>query len=625
MERLLDRIQVPGDLKKLGFADLERLADEVRELIIETVSHTGGHLAANLGVVELTIAMLVVFDGLDDRILWDVSHQSYVYKILTDRKDRFCTLRQYGGISGFLKREESPYDHFGAGHSGTALSAALGMAAARDRRGSSEHVVAVIGDGAVGCGISLEALNNIAGVTERMIVVLNDNEMSIASNVGSISNYLGSLLANPRYNRWKRSVEGLAHKLRMGWLRNIYYRTEEAVKSLFLRSVIFEEFGLRYVGPIDGHNLHALIDAFKIARDNERPIILHVSTKKGKGYRFAEELPAKWHGTAPFDIASGELKNQTGKPSYSNVLGVALDRIASENDKVCAITAAMPEGTGLSSFSQRFPDRFFDVGICEEHAVIFAAGLAAEGFQPVFAVYSTFLQRAVDCIVHDVCLQGLPVVFCLDRAGIVGDDGPTHHGVFDIPMLRCIPNIVIMQPADEAEMGDMLYTAMMMKKPAAIRYPRGKGQGLELRDKFRVLDEGKAVIIKEGRDVWIWALGDMIHSANMVADLLEKDGISAGVVNPRFIKPLDVNLLIKQAGSARVIVTMENGVITGGFGSGVEDAVNREDTGVRIIKFGWPDEFVTHGSQDVLFKHYGLDPESVAESVKKVCRAQKQA
>ncbi len=609
----------------MAVEDLDRLTGEVRELIIETVSNTGGHLAANLGVVELTTALLNVFDAGESRILWDVSHQAYVYKILTDRKDRFCTLRQHDGISGFLKRDESPYDHFGAGHAGTALSAALGMAAARDRRGSNEHVVAVLGDAAAGCGISLEALNNIADTTDRLIVILNDNEMSISSNVGSISTHLGSLLANPRYNRWKRSVEGVAHKLRMGWFRSTYYKIEEAIKSLFLRSVIFEEFGLRYIGPIDGHNLPALIDAMTIARDHDRPIILHVNTRKGKGYKFSEESPDKWHGTAPFVIGTGELKKQSDKPSYSNVFGVALERIAKKNDKVVAVTAAMPDGTGLAAFSKGFPDRFFDVGMCEEHAVVFAAGMAAEGFQPVFAVYSTFLQRAIDCVIHDVCLQKLPVVFCLDRAGVVGDDGPTHHGVFDIALLRCVPDLVMMQPVDEEELGDMLHTAIAMKKPVVVRYPRGRGNGSHLRDTFELLKEGKAAVVKEGKDVWFWALGDMVPAALKAAEMLEKDGISAGVVNARFIKPMDTALLSQHARDAKLIATLENGVIAGGFGSGVEEHLGAQNIAVQVLKFGWPDEFVTHGAQDILFRTYGLDPESIAAAVKKACHAQNQA
>jgi len=621
LNRILDSINKPSDLKDMGIEDLTRLAAEVRELIIETVSHTGGHLAANLGVVELTIALLHVFDAGDNRIVWDVSHQSYAYKILTGRRDRFCTLRQYQGISGFIKKGESPYDYFGAGHSGTALSAALGMAAARDRKGGKEHVLAVIGDGSAGCGISLEALNNIADATERLIVILNDNEMSIASNVGAISNYLGSLLANPRYNRWKRSVEGFASRLHLSWFRKVYYKVEEAIKSLFLKSVIFEEFGLRYVGPINGHNLSALIDAFTIARDYDRPLILHVNTQKGKGYKFAEESPEKWHGTSPFDIGSGELKSQSEKPGYSNVFGVALERIAEKDDKVVAITAAMPKGTGLTPFSERYPDRFFDVGICEEHAVVFAAGLASEGLKPVFAVYSTFLQRAVDCVIHDVCLQNLPVVFAVDRAGVVGDDGPTHHGVFDIALLRCVPNLTIMQPADEAELADMLNTAIALKKPVVVRYPRGSGRGTQVTDDLQVLAEGKAMIVSEGKDVWFWALGDMVPVAEKAAEILSADGISAGVVNARFVKPLDEALLSRHAAGAAVIATLENGIIAGGFGSGVEGLVNDRGLPAKVLKFGWPDEFIPQGGNDVLFSNYGLDPESVAASVKKAYHA----
>lgn len=614
MADLLDRVNVPADLKALSKAELEALADEVRATIMDTVSKTGGHLAANLGVVEITIALLKVFSPPADKVVWDTSHQCYAWKLLTGRREQFGTIRQYKGLSGFLKRDESEYDAFGAGHAGTALSAALGMAVARDRRQGKEHIVAVVGDAAAGNGISLEALNNVAGSTQRLIVVLNDNEMSIAENVGSISRYLGNLLANPRYNRWKRSVESVATRLHLGWCRSIYYRLEEAVKSLFLRSVFFEEFGLRYVGPIDGHNIHALVDAFSIACDSKKPILLHVSTRKGQGYTFAEEQPAEWHGTACFDIGSGKAVKKKG-PSWSTAFGEVIERLASGDERIVAITAAMCSGTGLAGMAERFPERLFDVGIAEEHGTVFAAGLATEGVVPVFALYSTFAQRAVDCILHDICLQHLHVVICLDRAGIVGDDGPTHHGVFDIALLRPLPGLVFMQPRCEAELANMLYTAVRADGPVVIRYPRGGGPGTAIPAEFSEIVIGKAEVLREGGDVALWALGDMLPLATAAADALAAQGIGAGVVNARFIKPLDKELILRQARQCKVIATLENGVVTGGFGSGVRELLSAEGVTVPVVSFGWPDEFVPHGSPATLMEQYGLTAEAVKERI----------
>ena len=615
MDTILDNVKGPDDVKHLSAEGLDQLAREVRETIIETVSRTGGHLASNLGVVELTVALLRVFNPPRDRIIWDVGHQGYAFKILTGRREQFSSLRQFGGVSGFLKREESKYDAFGAGHSGTALSAALGMAVARDRRGGGEHVVAVVGDAAVGNGISLEALNNVTSATRRLIVVLNDNEMSIDANVGAISRSLGKLLANPRYNRWKSSVESVATKLKMGFFRSAYYRVEGAVKSLFLRSGIFEEFGLRYVGPIDGHDLRALTDALLMARDYNKPMLLHVSTRKGKGYTFAEQKPDDWHGTPCFDIEDGEKSGGTRGLSYSAAFGKTLERLADEDQRIVAVTAAMAAGTGLSGFAGRFPGRFFDVGISEEHAVIFSAGLAAEGLVPVFAVYSTFLQRAVDCVIHDVCLQNLPVVFCLDRAGAVGDDGPTHHGLFDIPLLRPVPGLVFMQPRDVGELPHMLYTAVRLGRPVVIRYPRGGGRDEQLPQTLEELALGKAEVLREGGDVQIWGLGDMTALAGEVADLLQGRGIRAGVVNARFVRPLDTALLEEHARAAGLIVTIENGVLAGGFGSAVAEHLNVLDFRGSLLRFGWPDAFVPHGSVAELMQSFGLVPEKIASAV----------
>jgi len=613
---LVESISGPEDVARLETDDLVRLAGEVRSLIVDTVSRTGGHLAPNLGVVELTVALLKVFAPPEDKIVWDTSHQTYAYKILTGRRDRFRTLRQKGGISGFAKRDESPCDAFGSGHAGTALSAALGLAAARDARGSKESVVAVMGDAAASCGISFEALNNIASATNRLVVILNDNEMSISTNVGSVSRYLGHLLVNPRYNRWKSSVESAAHRLLgMNWLRGIYHRTEEAVKSLFLDSVFFEEFGLRYIGPIDGHSIPALVDALAIARNYAKPIILHVSTKKGKGYPMAEQSPEKWHGTAAFDVESGVLAKEPSGTSYSTVFGRALERMAARDNRIVAITAAMCSGTGLSGFSKRFPDRFHDVGICEEHATILAAGMAAGGLRPFFAVYSTFAQRSVDCIIHDVCLQNLPVVFCLDRAGVVGDDGPTHHGVFDIALLRPVPNLVIMQPKDEQELADMLYTASTLDGASVIRYPRGCGPGIAVRNEFETMVVGKAEILREGETVQIWALGDMIPNALEAAALLSEKGVSAGVVNARFVAPLDEELMLAHASAAKVIATLENGVARGGFGSGVQECLSGKGATTPVLRFGWPHEFVGQGKADELMRDHGLDAETVVARI----------
>ena len=615
---ILETINSPADLKKTQPENLPVLAGEIRALIINTVSKTGGHLSSNLGTVELTIALLRVFDPPRDKLLWDVSHQAYAYKILTGRRKAFNSLRQTGGISGFLSRNESEYDIFGAGHAGTALSAALGMAAARDREDGTEHVVAVVGDGALGCGSSFEALNNLSSTTKRLIVILNDNEMSISANVGALSRYLGQLLAHPRYNRWKSSVERFAReRLKMAWLRKIYFRLEEAVKSFFLRSVMFEEFGLRYIGPIDGHNIQKLIASLEIAQRSDEPILLHVTTQKGKGYTFAEAEPEIWHGTGAFECETGTPLKKASALKYSDVFGQTLERLAAANGKIAAITAAMAAGTGLTNFARRFPKQFFDVGIAEEHAVVFAAGMATRGFTPVVAVYSTFAQRIVDFVIHDVCLQQLPVIFCLDRAGIVGDDGPTHHGVFDIALFRSVPNLVILQPKDEAELADMIHSAVGWQKPVMIRYPRGCGPGLDLPETFAEVPFGKAEIISKGEAVQIWALGDMLAMAQRAAQKITQAGLSVGIVNPRFIVPLDRELLRKQAENAQGIVTIENAVASGGFGSAVCEALNDLRFKGTVLRFGWPDKFVPHGSPEKLAERYGLTDEAIATAVLK--------
>jgi 1-deoxy-D-xylulose-5-phosphate synthase len=616
---MLDTLTLPAGLKALTRAQLALLAAEVRERIIDTVSQTGGHLGGNLGTVELTLALLRVFDVPADKILFDVGHQSYAYKILTDRRDRFHTLRQSDGISGFPLRSESPFDAFGAGHAGTALSAAMGMAVARDRRGGLENVVAVVGDGALGNGISFEALNNMR-TAKRLIVILNDNEMSIAANVGSVSRYLGSLLTNPRYNRWKGDMEHVVKKITGDRPRSLYYRIEESVKSLFLRSGLFEEFGLRYIGPIDGHDIGLVENALTIARAYPRPILLHIVTQKGRGYKPAEENPESWHGTPPFDRATG-ARASAGKPGYSEVFGRTLERLAARDPRIVAITAAMPTGTGLRGFSKAFPDRFFDVGISEGHAMVFAAGLAAGGCRPFIPLYSTFSQRAVDVVIHDVCLQNLPVVIGLDRAGIVGDDGPTHHGVFDIPLLAGIPNLVYAQPGDEGELAAMMEAALLRNGPTVIRYPRGAGPGAAFEGPIEPMPEGRAQIVETGTTVQLWALGDRVPAARQVARLLAEAGVSAGVVNARFIRPLDETLLAAQCAGTTLFATLENGILTGGFGSLVEAALVRRRFAGRILRFGWPDVFIPHGDPALLLERYHLTPAALAARIREALGA----
>jgi 1-deoxy-D-xylulose-5-phosphate synthase len=596
-----------------------KLAAEVRDRILETVSQNGGHLASNLGVVELTIALLATFRPETDRIVWDVGHQGYAWKLLTGRADKFGTLRQHGGISGFLKRHESPCDAFDAGHAGTAISAALGIAAARDRAGRDEHVVAVVGDASFSNGISLEALNNAVATTRRFIVILNDNEMSISQNVGALSRYFGRLLSSNRYNRVKKAIESAAKKLRLDPLRGTYYKVEHALKGLFVRNGFVESFGLRYVGPIDGHDFKSLLSALAIARDSDRPILLHIGTTKGKGYAPAETEPDKWHGVSPFDRDTGKPKPSS--PGFSSALGEALSRLADDDKRVIAITAAMKSGTGLDAFAAAHPDRFFDVGICEEHAATFAGGLAAAGMHPFVALYSTFAQRAVDSVFHDICLQNLPVTFCLDRAGVVGADGPTHHGLYDIPLLRSFPNITMLQPRDEAMLGKMLRAALALPSPCVIRYPRGKGvaiAGATANDNAP-FEIGKAEIVRkpvrDKANIWIWALGDMIASATEAADILEKEGLSVGIVDPRSIKPLDTVLLLLQARSGARIVTIEDGCAIGGFGTAVLETLSSEHLPGALI-LGFPDAIVGQGTQKELLSDYGLDGTSIAAKIK---------
>ena len=614
MGALLETIQSPADLKCLSFAQMAELAEEIRGFLIHTLSKTGGHLGPNLGVVELTLALHAVFNTPEDKLLFDVSHQAYIHKILTGRLDRFATIRQPGGLNGFMLRTESEHDCFGAGHAGTALSAALGMAVARDLAGGNENVIAVAGDAAFTNGISFEALNNIAEQTKRMIIVLNDNEWSIDRNVGAIARYFHKIVTNEHYQQLHESARRIVQKIGGKTAVTLARRAEEAAKSILWPSILFEEFGLEYFGPIDGHNLPLLVETFKFLKAADHPVLLHVLTQKGRGYQPALEGQKKFHGLGPYDAETGNTK-AAGLPTYSEVFANTLVELANKNDRIVAITAAMPNGTGLDHFRPHHPKRYFDVGIAEEHAVVFAAGMATRGYRPVCAIYSTFLQRAYDPIIHDVCLQKLPVVFCMDRGGLSGDDGPTHHGLFDISYLRGIPEIVLMAPKDEDELADMMATAVQLPGPSAIRYPRGTVAGVERKAEPQILTVGKAEVIEDGSDVAILGLGPMISLARELGIRLERDGFSAAVINPRFIKPLDRAMLEVYARRVAAFVTFEDHVKMGGFGSAVIEALEEMGCQVPVVRIGWPDQFIEHGKIDDLRAKYGLTVEAAHAQV----------
>jgi 1-deoxy-D-xylulose-5-phosphate synthase len=609
MEKLLGTIQSPADLKSLTIAQLEGLAEEIREFLIQTLAKTGGHLGPNLGVVELTLAIHAVFNTPEDKLLFDVSHQAYVHKILTGRRERMDTIRQPGGLNGFMLRTESEHDAFGAGHAGTALSAALGMAVARDLAGGTEHVIAVAGDGAFTNGIPFEALNNIAEQTKRMIVVLNDNEWSIDRNVGAIARHFHRIVANERYKNFHDSAERLVERFAGKAALNAMRRAEEAAKGLLWPSVLFEEFGLQYFGPVDGHNLSQLIGTFKFLKTLQRPVLLHVLTQKGHGFQPAIDKTKKFHGLGPYDPETG-MTEPVGMPTYAEVFANTLVGLANKDERIVAITAAMPSGTGLDLFRPHHPKRYFDVGIAEAHAVIFAAGMAARGMRPVCAIYSTFMQRAFDCIVHDVALQKLPVVLCMDRAGLSGDDGPTHHGLFDIAYLRSVPGLVLMAPKDEDELADMLKTAFELPGPSALRYPRGVVAGVARKTEPVAIPVGKAEVLQDGSDVAILGLGPMIVLARELAARLQKDGYSAAVINPRFVKPLDREMLKQYAERVAAFVTFEDHVKMGGFGSAVSEALEEMGYQTPVVRIGWPDQFIEHGKVSQLRARYGLTAEA---------------
>lgn len=619
MPSILETINTPADVKKLSRKQLDILTQEIRETIIDVTSKNGGHIGPNLGVVELTVALHRLFDFPNDMVTFDVSHQGYVHKLLTGRQGRrFDSLRKTGGVSGFLSREESAYDNYGAGHAGTALSAALGMAKGRDLKGTNEHVISVIGDAALTCGITMEALNNVASQTKKLIVILNDNEWSIAKNVGAIAKYLNEFITNPAYNRLHEDLESFLKMIPGGEsIIRMGSKAKQETKDLIVPSSLFEKYGLRYIGPIDGHDLDVLNKYLEFAKASKDPVVLHVLTKKGNGYDVAMANPEKFHGTGAFDRKTGEsIKKMNAAPAYQDIFGETLTKCAIANDKIIGITAAMPSGTGLSKFAKACPAQFVDVGIAEEHAVLFAAGLATQGFKPVCAIYSTFLQRAYDCIIHDVCLQDLDVLFCMDRAGLSPNDGPTHHGLFDISYLRCVPRVVLMQPKDEDEHVDMIHTGLEYIGPCFIRYPRGEAEGVEIKEHPRILEIGKAEVLREGEDIVIWALGPMVRDAMGIAEHLKLAGVSATVVNARFVKPLDKKLLFEQAREAKMVVTMEDHVVTGGFGSAVLEALQEESISVPVKRLGWPDRFVGHGSSvDSLRHEHGLGRDQMVVTI----------
>ncbi|MBW8782455.1 MAG: 1-deoxy-D-xylulose-5-phosphate synthase [Verrucomicrobia bacterium] len=622
LPRLLPTIHGPADVKALPAAQLGQLAQEIREEIIAVTAKNGGHVGPNLGVVELTLAMHRVFSTPEDQFVFDVAHQGYVHKLLTGRGGAFFQgLRQSGGASGFLYRAESAHDSYGAGHAGTALSAALGMATARDLRGSQEHVVALCGDAAFTCGITLEALNNVVSSTKRLIVILNDNEWSIARNVGALSKYLNRLSTNSTYNKVHHDLEKFFTGLPGGQdMHRMWMKWKRETKDFIVESSLFEKFGLRYLGPIDGHNLEELVKNLEFAKHSDTPVILHVLTKKGKGLDAAVAHPEKFHGASPYDPATGESIKAPGAasaPAWQDVMGKALVRFAQADARIVGITGAMPSGTGLSHLAAECPKQFFDVGIAEEHAVLFAAGLATKGIRPVVAIYSTFLQRGYDPIIHDVALQNLPVTFCMDRAGLSPNDGPTHHGLFDLAYLRCVPNATIMQPKDEDELVDMLHTSLQLPGPGFIRYPRGPAAGVPVKARPAVLPLGQAEVLRQGSNIMIWALGSMIPDALALAARLEaEENLSVGVVNARFVKPLDRTLLLSHAACIPLLVTLEDHVLSGGFGSAVLEALQEADCPAAVERLGWPDKFVEHGSsQEILRAAYGLSADDLYRRV----------
>jgi 1-deoxy-D-xylulose-5-phosphate synthase len=617
---ILETINSPEDLKKLPMSQLPVVASELRKIIIETCAKNGGHLAPSLGVVELTIALHRVFNSPADKIVWDVGHQAYAHKILTGRRERFGTLRTLNGISGFPKRVESPHDAFDVGHSSTSISAATGLAVARDLDGRKNKVLAVIGDGSMTGGMAYEGINQAGHLNKDLIVILNDNEMSIAENVGALSNFLIRTASSEFVHRVKKDVESFLGRLDgvgQGVL-HMARKMEESLKGLFTPGMLFEAFGFEYIGPIDGHDLPKLIETMESVGKFNDAVLIHVLTKKGKGYKPAEDNPSLFHGVGPFEIETGKvLKGKGGATSYTALFGSTLCKLAAEDERIVAITAAMPDGTGLSAFAKEFPERFFDVGIAEQHGVTFAAGLAADGLRPVFAVYSSFLQRAYDQVFHDVCLQNLPVTIALDRAGVVGNDGPTHHGAFDLSYLRHLPNMTLMAPKDENELQHMLATAIELGRPAVIRYPRGNGYGVALDQTLSPLPVGRAELLREGSDIAVLALGTMVYPTLEAARQLEtENGIRLTVINARFVKPLDETLILEMARKHGRLITLEENTLQGGFGSAVLELLEEHNlSGVQVLRLGYPDKPIPQGEQHELRAMLGLDCAGICVSI----------
>lgn len=619
MASLLERIRQPQDLKGLSQGELEKLAAELREVIIQTVSRVGGHLAPALGAVEIAIAVHATLNSPKDKIIWDTGHQAYAHKLLTGRYERFHTLRQYGGISGFLRRDESEHDVWGAGHAGTGLSAAMGFAVANKLRGDDETVLVIVGDGALQEGMAWEALHNIGDSKLSIIVILNDNAMAIAPSVGALEKYLRKLRSSPPYLKLKEMLESALLKLPKGQvLVDVIERWKDSVKHMIIPpGMIFEELGFTYLGPINGHSIPTVMEAIREAKTIGGPVIIHALTKKGRGYEPAERDPCKYHSVPPFDVGTGEPTVSSHKRTYTSIFSDTLIRLAEADKRIVAITAAMPDGTGLRKFSERFPERYFDVGMAEQHAVTFAASLALSGFKPVVAIYSTFLQRAFDQIIHDVCLQRAHVVFAIDRAGLVGEDGQTHHGTFDMAFLRMMPNMVIMMPKDENELQHMLFTAILHDGPIAIRYPKGESVGVELDEQLHPIEIGRGEVIAEGRDATIIAIGDLVYRSLEASNILrQRFGYDVGVVNARFVKPLDMELIRKAAEATGRIVTVEEHCLDGGFGSAVLEALNEcQLAHVKILRIGIRDQLVEHGDVKVLRRELSLDAEGIANSI----------
>lgn len=618
MPQILEGIINPSDVSKLSLEEQKKLAQEIRLHMLKTVSKTGGHLGPSLGVVDLTIALHSVFNSPQDKLIWDVGHQAYAHKMITGRWNQFNKLRQFGGLSGFPKRCESVHDCFDTGHSSTSISAALGLAVARDIKKDKHDVVAIIGDGALTGGMAFEALNHAGHMKTKVIVVLNDNEMSISPNVGALSGYLTKMRTDPMYSKGKDELEALLMRIpKIGPnILKVVERVKDSMKYLVVPGMLFEELGFTYLGPVDGHNIETMRETLQTAKSLNEPVVVHVLTKKGKGYLPAENNPDKFHGVSAFDLATGEVAKQEGPPSYTKIFSDTMLQIGVDK-RVAAITAAMPSGTGLEAFSKRYPDRFFDVGIAEQHAVTFAAGLAVAGMKPFVAVYSTFLQRAYDQVVHDVCLQKLPVVIAVDRAGIVGDDGETHQGIFDITYLRSIPNLTFMVPKDEAELADMVYSAYEYNDPCAIRYPRGQGIGVDIPEKRKVLPKGQAEIVNEGKDLAIIAVGPVLYEAQKAAEQLERLGVSVEIINARFVKPLDTDIILRTVKKCSRVVTIEENVISGGFGSSINELLLNLGISCEILNIALPDKFIEQGKQDMLRSIFGLKADGIFEAINK--------